>query len=68
MDRYRLVMPPVLGGVLAVAIYVVLRPVLFFMEGAAFDAAFGGLLLGYVAYDMMHYSEHHVNFPQARGG
>lgn len=64
MDRYRLVMPPVLGAVLASALYSLLRPAFYFVTLPAFNAACGGGLLGYVAYDMMHYSEHHFNFPQ----
>lgn len=64
MDRYRLVLPPVMGAVIAVVLYTGLRPPFFFLSPMAYNSAMGGGLLGYVAYDMMHYSEHHFNFPQ----
>ena len=67
MDRYRLVMPPVLFAALAAAGYALLSPVAAALAIAPplFHALFGAVLVGYVGYDLMHYSQHHVHF--ARG-
>lgn len=66
MDRYRLVMPPVLFAALAVSGYHLFKLV-FVSTGIVyslnvFHAIFGTALIGYVCYDMVHYSQHHVNF------
>ena len=64
MDRYRLVMPPVLFAALATsggsALW--LLAAAGGMSPRLFNALFASVLVGYVAYDMMHYSQHHVRF------
>jgi 4-hydroxysphinganine ceramide fatty acyl 2-hydroxylase len=64
MDRYRLVMPPVLFAALAVTGYSLLAPLaaLAAVAPPLFNALFGAVLVGYVGYDLMHYSQHHVHF------
>jgi sterol desaturase/sphingolipid hydroxylase (fatty acid hydroxylase superfamily) len=58
-DKKRLVMPPSASIPLATLFYflfsIVLAPTFLF-------AFFGGFLLGYLIYDMMHYAMHHHNF------
>lgn len=67
MDRYRLVMPPALGVVLAWGLYAFFRAVFFAFPLDAYHAAFAGGLIGYVTYDMIHYAEHHTVFSKVRG-
>jgi sterol desaturase/sphingolipid hydroxylase (fatty acid hydroxylase superfamily) len=58
-DKKRLVMPPSASIPLATLFYflfsIILAPTFLF-------AFFGGFLLGYLTYDMMHYAMHHHNF------
>jgi len=54
-DPLRAVMPPVVSVPVALALYGVLALVL---AGAARDAAFAGLLLGYLHYDLTHWACH----------
>lgn len=66
MDRYRLVMPPILFAALAVTGYN-LFSFMFVKSGIiwslpVYHAIFGSALIGYVCYDLVHYSQHHVNF------
>jgi len=67
MDRYRLVMPPTLFAVLATGGYWLFRALALggILSWPIFHAVFGSVLVGYVCYDMVHYSQHHMNF--ARG-
>lgn len=61
MDRYRLVMPPVLFAALSITISSALRVTLFsWLPFHIFTAIVGSVILGYVAYDMVHYSQHHM--------
>lgn len=64
MDRFRLVMPPVLFAILASCVYAVVRPIFAFLSQDVFLALFASGILGYVAYDMVHYSQHHSNPPK----
>lgn len=59
MDRYRLVMPPMLLLPLIAFTWTILSNVFFFMTPEAFRALYAGAMLGYVGYDMMHYFTHH---------
>jgi 4-hydroxysphinganine ceramide fatty acyl 2-hydroxylase len=60
-DASRLVMPPVVSVPLACIFYAIF--VIVF--GSVAPAAFAGLLLGYLCYDMIHYAIHH--FSMKRG-
>lgn len=63
MDRYRLVMPPVLFAALASTGWFLFVPIFQPLLGdILFRAVFGAVLIGYVLYDMMHYSQHHIAF------
>ena len=52
----RLVFPPVPAGLIMLFIYV---PVFHLLPVAEARALFAGGLLGYIAYDMLHYYVHH---------
>jgi 4-hydroxysphinganine ceramide fatty acyl 2-hydroxylase len=57
MDRYRLVFPIVPG--LAIG-YLILKPFYNMIIPEEFVGVFfGGSILGYILYDMIHYSQHH---------
>jgi sterol desaturase/sphingolipid hydroxylase (fatty acid hydroxylase superfamily) len=59
MDSRRLVMPPSVSIPLAIIFYNIFRYIL----GHNFiPPFFAGFLLGYLFYDMMHFSIHHYNF------
>jgi len=60
-DSTRLVMPLPVSIPLAIIFYLLFR-VLF---GDLYLTAFAGLVLGYVAYDSIHYATHH--FPMKKG-
>jgi hypothetical protein len=63
MDHKRLVMPPVLFATLSSTVYSLLTPLaLTVASWAAYHAVFGVVIACYVAYDMVHYSQHHVRF------
>lgn len=57
MDRYRLVMPPVLFMALSLPWFTAMTII---MPPYFSHAFFSGMLLGYVGYDMFHYSFHHA--------
>jgi sterol desaturase/sphingolipid hydroxylase (fatty acid hydroxylase superfamily) len=59
-DKMRLVMPPSASLPLAAGFYFLFS--LFFADKAHLYAFFPGFLIGYLAYDMMHYAMHHHNF------
>ena len=59
-DAKRLVMPPSASIPLATLFYFVFSLIL--KEKAQLFAFFPGFLIGYLAYDMMHYAMHHYNF------
>ncbi|RXK82959.1 sterol desaturase family protein [Filimonas effusa] len=59
-DKMRLVMPPSASIPMALILYFFFG--LFFAVKANFYAFFGGFLIGYLMYDMMHYAMHHYNF------
>ena len=56
-DPTRLVLPPLVSLPLALAFFVLAHVVL---GGGAVDAAYGGFVAGYIAYDSMHYVVHHT--------
>lgn len=56
-DSLRLVMPPVESIPLAILFWVVLRSIL---PAGIFFPFYAGLGIGYLAYDMIHYSVHHL--------
>jgi sterol desaturase/sphingolipid hydroxylase (fatty acid hydroxylase superfamily) len=61
MEKSRLVMPPVVSVPLAAVCYSVLYVTVGVIASAPawVSPVFGGLLLGYVTYDMTHYATHH---------
>jgi sterol desaturase/sphingolipid hydroxylase (fatty acid hydroxylase superfamily) len=63
-DADRLVMPPVVAGLLALLVGVPLRLAL---GPHAFPGFFAGLLAGYLWYDLTHYALHHVKPRTALG-
>ncbi|KAA0166470.1 hypothetical protein FNF28_03111 [Cafeteria roenbergensis] len=67
MDRFRLVMPPVLLSVLALSVYPVVRAIFFAMPLDLFHYLFGVALLGYVGYDVFHYSFHFLSVESLPG-
>ncbi|KND94430.1 Ceramide very long chain fatty acid hydroxylase SCS7 [Tolypocladium ophioglossoides CBS 100239] len=62
MDKYRLVMPPVLFVVLATPFWK-LAHVVFSHNWYAGTAVYCGGIFGYICYDMTHYFLHHENLP-----
>src|SRR5438067_10135748 len=60
-DARRLVMPPSISVPLAFLFY----GVFLLMFGRFASGAFGGLVFGYICYDMLHYATHH--FPLKHG-
>ncbi|PHH91925.1 hypothetical protein CDD83_9710 [Cordyceps sp. RAO-2017] len=62
MDKYRLVMPPVLFVVLATPFWH-LTHVIFSWSWHAATAVFCGGIFGYICYDLTHYFLHHENLP-----
>ena len=63
-DKTRLVFPPLLGVAVAVPIFLSIWA--FLPLGPAM-ATMGGLLVGYLGYDMTHYYTHHAK-PRSRWG
>lgn len=61
MCRTRLVMPPVISIPLALAFYFLFYLVVDGILGqpAWFSPLFAGFIIGYIMYDMMHYTLHH---------
>lgn len=58
-DRYRLVFPPIPGGlVLYVFGY---TPMSYIVPPDLLRLFYSGFILGYIAYDMIHYFIHHSN-------
>lgn len=55
-DRYRLVMPPAVSLLLAAPLFAGWWALL----GVPAVPFFGGLLVGYLGYDMLHYAMHHA--------
>ena len=60
MDRYRLVMPPVLFFILTLFVWSVLS---LFVHYHLKCGLVSGALTGYIAYDLLHYSFHHAKLP-----
>ena len=58
MDRYRLVMPPILMSFLCAPFYFVLMKLAF--PDATRNALFSGIITGYICYDLAHYHFHHA--------
>lgn len=58
-DSRRLVMPPSVGIPLSFAIYLLMGRL---FAPASMHAVFAGFILGYLCYDMLHYSIHHHHF------
>ena len=63
-DALRLVFPPVPAVAFALGLFKCLG--LFAAGPASHLAMFAGLLVGYVAYDCMHYCIHHRDFKRSR--
>lgn len=62
-DPMRLVMPPVISIPLALAFY----GIFWLVFGSLYMAPFyAGFVLGYLAYDMIHYATHHFSMKQSR--
>ena len=61
-DKDRLVMPVTLSLAIAAVLFLLFSAVL----GDLVWAFFAGLLLGYLAYDMTHYSIHHARAPKSK--
>jgi sterol desaturase/sphingolipid hydroxylase (fatty acid hydroxylase superfamily) len=55
-DASRLVMPPLVSLPLAALFYALF----YLIFGGVAPAAFAGLLVGYLFYDMLHYATHHL--------
>lgn len=62
-DRYRLVAPPLMSWPVALVIGVSLH---LAMPADIAWIAFGGVTLGYLAYDWIHYATHHFRSPKNR--
>lgn len=62
MDRMRLVMPPAMFVILCTPIYKLCHAV--FPNYHVAMAVFGGGFMGYIMYDVTHYSIHHIRLPQ----
>jgi sterol desaturase/sphingolipid hydroxylase (fatty acid hydroxylase superfamily) len=62
LSKTRLVMPPAVSIPLALVLYALLRLVARAILGLDQWVApvFSGLVIGYLAYDMLHYSTHHL--------
>jgi len=65
--RTRLVMPPVISIPLAVIFFGVFHLVLDVVVGRPwwFSPVFSGFVIGYIVYDMMHYTLHHARTKNA---
>jgi sterol desaturase/sphingolipid hydroxylase (fatty acid hydroxylase superfamily) len=63
MSKTRLVMPPAVSIPMAAVMYGLFHLVLAVVFGAAHlvAPAFAGFIAGYLCYDMLHYSMHHIN-------
>jgi sterol desaturase/sphingolipid hydroxylase (fatty acid hydroxylase superfamily) len=64
-DRHRLVFPPALGLVIGAALWAFFRTCVFTPSSTplpSFALMFAGGILGYVAYDMVHYATHFLPF------
>lgn len=61
--KTRLVMPPILSIPLALLFYGLFHLVVGTLIGAPLWVAplFAGFVTGYIAYDMLHYAEHHLS-------
>jgi 4-hydroxysphinganine ceramide fatty acyl 2-hydroxylase len=62
MDKYRLVMPPVLFAALAAPFWK-LAHTLFYWDWSVATTIYCGGVFGYILYDMTHYFLHHQNLP-----
>jgi sterol desaturase/sphingolipid hydroxylase (fatty acid hydroxylase superfamily) len=58
-DSRRLVLPPSISLPLALAFYFLFTSI---FSGYFFYPFYAGFILGYIAYDTLHYAIHHVNF------
>ena len=56
MDKYRLVMPPVMFGTFAGSVFGLLS---FMIPRYPLLVMFSGAMVGYISYDLMHYFFHH---------
>ena len=70
-DPTRLVMPPLAAVLIALPVFLAIYAVcLVLVPAVALGTAlsvFGGLLVGYIVYDLTHYATHHVR-PRTRWG
>jgi sterol desaturase/sphingolipid hydroxylase (fatty acid hydroxylase superfamily) len=60
-DSMRLVMPPALSIILSIPFLVIFNYIFGGFNGAS-CAAFSGLVIGYLSYDMLHYAVHHAKW------
>lgn len=60
-DSMRLVMPPALSIILSIPFLVIFNYIFEGFNGAS-CAAFSGLVIGYLSYDMLHYAVHHAKW------
>ena len=60
-DSMRLVMPPALSIILSIP-FLILFNYLFEGFNGISCAAFSGLVMGYLSYDMLHYAVHHAKW------
>ena len=58
-DKYRLVMPPAMGLILAIPFVFSFRAV---FGPVWFGAVMGGFFFGYIVYDLSHYAIHHLKW------
>ena len=69
-DEGRLVFPPILAAVIALAFYFVFRLPFYSLSHPSYALVFGGGLFGYIIYDCIHYGIHHSklmsSFPPTR--
>lgn len=65
-DSKRLVMPPAVSLILAVIVYSLTYGITNLIGVPQFaTAVFGGIVAGYLYYDMLHYSQHHLQYKSA---
>eukprot|EP01138_Halocafeteria_seosinensis_P003538 gb/GECG01003617.1/.p1 GENE.gb/GECG01003617.1/~~gb/GECG01003617.1/.p1 ORF type:complete len:269 (+),score=23.47 gb/GECG01003617.1/:1-807(+) len=62
LDKYRVLFPPHISYVVALMVRSLGRLLLPFLSHGEFQALSGGVVLGYTAYEMMHYAAHQSSF------
>lgn len=59
-DRYRIAFPPIPGNIF-IFVPLIVKPLGAVLSDAYFYNFFGGFVLGYMCYELCHYSFHHTN-------